>query len=81
MAVNAPQGGFTSATLQLASRGAGSQVSTGGRSWVSIEGRGPSAYPNPYGLVVGVHTGAGVRVEVGRMVLTWELMGVLPLTA
>lgn len=35
---------------------------------------------NPYGLVVGVHTGAGVRVAVGRMVLTWELLGVLPLT-
>jgi hypothetical protein len=35
---------------------------------------------NPYGLVVGVHTGAGVRVAVGRMVLSWELLGVLPLT-
>jgi hypothetical protein len=35
---------------------------------------------NPYGLVVGVHTGAGARVAVGRVVLTWELLGVLPLT-
>ena len=37
-------------------------------------------HPNPYGFTVGLHAGVGVRLAVGRLLLTTELLGVLPLT-
>ena len=37
-------------------------------------------HPNPYGMTLGLHAGVGVRMAVRGVVLTGELLGVLPLT-